>query len=69
MPGHASVIASVIASAQDQYGYNMPDRYKCDSCRAVVHHLNEAGDGSLSQRSIDLIRLIEYSNIFQLLFI
>lgn len=27
---------------EDQYGYNMPDRYKCDSCRAVVHHLNEA---------------------------
>ncbi|CAJ1389845.1 unnamed protein product [Effrenium voratum] len=20
----------------------MPDRYKCDSCRAVVHHLNQA---------------------------
>lgn len=27
---------------EDQYGYNMPDRYKCDSCRAIVHHLNEA---------------------------
>ncbi|CAE7559629.1 Mzb1 [Symbiodinium microadriaticum] len=26
---------------EDQYGYNMPDRYKCDSCRAVIHHLNE----------------------------
>lgn len=27
---------------EDQYGYNMPDRYKCDACRAVVFHLNEA---------------------------
>merc|ERR1719498_1543072 len=26
---------------EDQYGYNMPDRYQCDACRAVVFHLNE----------------------------
>lgn len=29
---------------EDQYGYNMPDRYRCDSCKAVVYHLNEALD-------------------------
>jgi len=26
---------------EDQYGYKMPDRYKCDSCRAVMFHLDE----------------------------
>jgi len=26
---------------EDQYGYNMPDRYKCNSCRAVMFHLAE----------------------------
>ncbi|CAE8605823.1 unnamed protein product, partial [Polarella glacialis] len=26
---------------EDQYGYNMPDRYKCDSCRAVMYHVDE----------------------------
>jgi hypothetical protein len=27
---------------EDQYGYKMPERYKCDSCRAVMFHLNQA---------------------------
>lgn len=27
---------------EDQYGYKMPDRYKCDSCRAIMHHLGQA---------------------------
>merc|ERR1719203_2478601 len=27
---------------EDQYGYIMPERYRCDSCRAVMFHL-EAG--------------------------
>jgi len=27
---------------EDQYGYKMPDRYKCDSCRAVMFHLDVA---------------------------
>merc|ERR1712187_1110647 len=27
---------------EDQYGYNMPDQYKCDACKAVIHHLNAA---------------------------
>jgi hypothetical protein len=27
---------------EDQYGHKMPDRYKCDSCRAVMFHLEVA---------------------------
>merc|ERR1719408_952770 len=27
---------------EDQYGYKMPDRYKCDSCRAIMFHLDQA---------------------------
>lgn len=27
---------------EDQYGYKMPDRYKCDSCRAIMFHLDVA---------------------------
>merc|ERR1711998_256882 len=27
---------------EDQYGYVMPGQYKCDSCKAVVFHLNKA---------------------------
>jgi len=26
---------------EDQYGYTMPQRYKCDSCRAVMFHLDK----------------------------
>jgi hypothetical protein len=26
---------------EDQYGYTMPDRYKCDSCRAVMFHIEK----------------------------
>jgi hypothetical protein len=29
-------------SEEDQYGYVMPDQYRCDSCKAVVFHLNKA---------------------------
>jgi len=27
---------------EDQYGYTMPDQYRCDSCKVVTYHLNEA---------------------------
>jgi len=27
---------------EDQYGYTMPQQYRCDSCKVVVHHLTEA---------------------------
>jgi len=26
---------------EDQYGYVMPDRYRCDSCKAVMFHLDQ----------------------------
>jgi len=26
---------------EDQYGYVMPERYRCDSCRAVMFHLDQ----------------------------
>lgn len=29
-------------SEEDQYGYVMPDVYRCDSCRAVLFQLNQA---------------------------
>jgi hypothetical protein len=47
---------------EDQYGYTMPERYRCDSCRAVVHHLGEA----LVQRQPKSRRLQEweYQDIF-----
>jgi len=27
---------------EDQYGYTMPDQYRCDACKVVTHHLSEA---------------------------
>merc|ERR1719311_1700865 len=27
---------------EDQYGYTMPEQYRCDSCKVVVYHLEEA---------------------------
>jgi len=27
---------------EDQYGYTMPDQYRCDACKVVSYHLNEA---------------------------
>jgi len=27
---------------EDQYGWTMPEQYRCDSCKAVVFHLNAA---------------------------
>merc|ERR1711974_274314 len=27
---------------EDQYGYTMPEQYRCDSCKAVVYELNSA---------------------------
>jgi hypothetical protein len=47
---------------EDQYGYTMPERYRCDSCRAVVHHLGEA----LARRQPKSRRLQEweYQDIF-----
>jgi hypothetical protein len=47
---------------EDQYGYTMPDQYRCDACKVVVHHLNQA----LVQRQPKNRRLQEweYTDIF-----
>jgi len=34
-------IEAPIMTEEDQHGYNMPDRYLCDACKAVVYHLNQ----------------------------
>jgi hypothetical protein len=34
-------IQAPVMTEEDQYGYIMPDRYRCDSCRAVVYHLKD----------------------------
>jgi len=35
-------VEAPMMTEEDQYGYNMPERYRCDSCKAVVFHLNDA---------------------------
>lgn len=47
---------------EDQYGYTMPDQYRCDACKVVAHHLGEA----LKQRQPKNRRLKEweYTEIF-----
>lgn len=47
---------------EDQYGYQMPERYRCNSCKAVIFHLNEA----LQKRQPKSRRLQswEYTEIF-----
>lgn len=48
---------------EDQYGYNMPDRYKCDSCRAIVHHLQEALNKQ--QPKSRRLKSWEYTDLFE----
>ena len=47
---------------EDQYGYTMPDQYRCDACKVVAHHLGEA----LKQRQPKNRRLKEweYTEVF-----
>lgn len=47
---------------EDQYGYVMPDRYRCDSCKAVMFHL----DADLRKKQPKSRRLQEweYTDIF-----
>lgn len=33
-------VQAPVMTEEDQRGYNMPDRYQCDACKAVVYHLN-----------------------------
>jgi hypothetical protein len=50
-------------SEEDQYGYVMPDMYRCDSCKAVVYHLNQA----LEKRQMSSRRMHgwEYLELFE----
>jgi hypothetical protein len=41
---------------EDQYGYTMPAQYRCDSCKAVVYHLEAA----LKQKELKTRRLKEW---------
>jgi hypothetical protein len=41
---------------EDQYGYTMPDQYRCDSCKVVVYHLTEA----LKKKELKSRRLTEW---------
>jgi len=47
---------------EDQYGYVMPDRYRCDSCKAVMFHL----DADLRKKQPKSRRLQEweYTDVF-----
>jgi hypothetical protein len=47
---------------EDQYGYNMPDRYKCDSCRAVMFHIEQ--DLSKRHPKSRRMRAWEYTDAF-----
>jgi len=47
---------------EDQWGYNMPDMYKCDSCRAVVYHLNAALESK--QPKSRRLQEWEYQDVF-----
>jgi hypothetical protein len=41
---------------EDQYGYTMPEQYRCDSCKAVAYHLGEA----LKMKELKSRRLTEW---------
>jgi hypothetical protein len=41
---------------EDQYGYTMPEQYRCDSCKVVVFHLREA----LKKKELKSRRLTEW---------
>mmetsp|Transcript_2369 Transcript_2369/g.5017 ORF Transcript_2369/g.5017 Transcript_2369/m.5017 type:complete len:313 (+) Transcript_2369:47-985(+) len=46
---------------EDQYGHVMPERYRCDSCKAVVHHLD--ADLRKKQKSRRM-KAWEYTELF-----
>jgi len=47
---------------EDQYGYVMPDRYRCDSCRAVMFHI--VGDLKRKQPKSRRLKQWEYTDVF-----
>jgi hypothetical protein len=56
-------VEAPILSEEDQWGQVMPDMYRCDSCKAVVFHLNQA----LKKRQIKSRRMHEweYNELFE----
>jgi len=48
---------------EDQYGYNMPDKYKCDSCRAVMFHIDQ--DFRKKQPKSRRLKSWEYTDMFE----
>jgi hypothetical protein len=56
-------IEAPVLSEEDQWGQVMPDMYRCDSCKAVVFHLNKA----LKKRQIKSRRMYEweYNELFE----
>merc|ERR1712146_515241 len=54
--GAGNKIEAPAMTEADQYGYNMPDQYKCDACKAVMYHLN----GALKARQPKSRRLQEW---------
>jgi len=47
---------------EDQYGYTMPDQYRCDACKVVVHHVTDALKGK--QPKNKRLREWEYHELF-----
>eukprot|EP00929_Paragymnodinium_shiwhaense_P074936 TRINITY_DN38327_c0_g1_i1.p1 TRINITY_DN38327_c0_g1~~TRINITY_DN38327_c0_g1_i1.p1 ORF type:complete len:285 (+),score=81.22 TRINITY_DN38327_c0_g1_i1:82-936(+) len=39
--GESITVSSPTQTEEDLHGYVMPEQYKCDSCKAVIHHINE----------------------------
>jgi len=56
-------IEAPIMTEEDQYGQVMPDLYRCDSCKAVVFHLDQA----LTKRQMKSRRMHEweYNELFE----
>lgn len=56
-------VEAPVLSEEDQWGQVMPDMYRCDSCKAVVYHLNQG----LAKRKIKSRRMHEweYNEVFE----
>jgi hypothetical protein len=48
---------------EDQYGYTMPERYRCDSCKAVVFHLG--AELKKKQPKSRRLKSWEYTDMFE----
>jgi len=48
---------------EDQYGYTMPDRYRCDACKATVFHLGS--ELKKKQPKSRRLKSWEYTDVFE----